>query len=448
MIRIRKGLDVPIAGEPVQAIEDGPDVRTVALVADDSIGMRPTMHVREGDAVRAGQLVFEDKKTPGVHFTAPGSGRVVAVHRGAKRKFQSLVIELDGDDGKRFDSYEDVDLTSLGREQVERLLLDSGLWTALRVRPYSKVPVPGSWPHSIFVTAMDTNPLAARPEVVIAEHELEFVYGLQVIRHLTEGKVYICKSPDASVPTPELPFAEFVDFAGPHPAGLAGTHIHFLDPVGRKKQVWHLNYQDLIAIGRLFVTGELMTERVIALGGPVVERPRLIRTRLGACLDDLVAGQLTAEDVRVISGSPLSGRQSVSPTNYLGRYHLQVSALQEGRQREFLGWQRPGWRTFSATRAFASAFFGRDQRFDLTTSLNGSPRPMVPIASYDRVMPLDVIPVYLLRSLIIRDTEQAQALGCLELDEEDLALCTFVCPGKYEYGPILRENLKLIEKEG
>jgi Na+-transporting NADH:ubiquinone oxidoreductase subunit A len=448
MIRIRKGLDVPIAGEPVQAIEDGPPVRTVALVADDYIGMRPTMHVAEGDSVRAGQLVFEDKKTPGVRFTAPGSGRVLAVNRGVKRKFQSLVIELDGDERQRFDSYEDVDLTGLGREKVERLLLDSGLWSALRVRPFSKVPVPGRRPHSIFVTATDTNPLAARPDLVIAEHELDFLYGLQVIRHLTEGKVYVCKSPDAALSSPELPFVEYVDFAGPHPSGLVGTHIHFLDPVGRRKQVWHLNYQDLIAVGRLFVTGELMTERVVALGGPVVQRPRLIRTRLGANLDDLTAGQLNADDVRVISGSPLSGRRSEPPANYLGRYHLQVSALREGREREFLGWQKPGWETFSITRAFTSAFFGRGKRFNLTTSLGGSPRPMVPIDSYDRVMPLDVIPVYLLRSLIVRDTEQAQALGCLELDEEDLALCTFVCPGKYEYGPILRENLKIIEKEG
>lgn len=449
MIKIRKGFDIPLAGEPAQTIENGPPVSTVGLLGDDYIGMRPTILVQEGESVKKGQALFEDKKTPGVLYTSPVAGTVKEVRRGAKRKFESFVVEATGDDEVEFASYYDTDLDGLSREAVRENLVNSGLWTAFRTRPFSKVPQLNAVPHSIFVTAIDTNPLAVRPEIVVKEHELEFSYGLQVIRRLTDGKVYLCKEPDSQLPSVSLSSVESVDFAGPHPAGLPGTHIHFLDPVSLSKSVWHLNYQDVIAIGILFTTGRLSTERVVSLAGPMVERPRLIRTILGASLGELTAGQLKAGDeIRVISGSVLAGRQFTAPHDFLGRYHLQVCALSEGRERELLGWQKPGFQTISTTRAFASAYVGRGERYALTTSQGGSPRAMVPIASYDRVMPLDIEPVYLLRSLVIGDTEQAQVLGCLELDEEDLGLCTFVCPGKYDYGPILRSNLTTIEKEG
>ncbi len=449
MIKIRKGFDIPLAGEPAQTIEDGPPLSVVGLLGDDYIGMRPTILAQEGEAVKKGQPLFEDKKTPGVLFTAPVAGTVKEIRRGAKRKFESVIIEVGGEDEVEFASYYDTDLDGLSREAVQETLVNSGLWTAFRTRPFSKVPALGAVPHSVFVTAMDTNPLAVRPEVVVKEHELDFTYGLQVIQHLTDGKVYLCKEPDSQLPSVGLSSVESVDFAGPHPAGLPGTHIHFLDPVSLTKSVWHVGYQDVIAIGKLFTTGRLWTERVISLSGPMVERPRLVRTTLGASLAELTAGQLkSGDDVRVISGSVLAGREFAAPYDYLGRYHLQVCALREGNERELLGWQKPGFQTISTTRAFASSFVGRGNRYALTTSQGGSPRAMVPIASYDRVMPLDIEPIYLLRSLVIQDTEQAQALGCLELDEEDLGLCTFVCPGKYNYGPILRNNLTTIEKEG
>ena len=449
MIKIRKGFDIPLAGEPAQTIEDGPPVSTVGLLGDDYIGMRPTILAQEGETVKKGQPLFEDKKTPGVLFTSPVAGTVKEIRRGAKRKFEGFIVEVGGEDEVEFASYYDTDLEGLSRDAVRETLVNSGLWTAFRTRPFSKVPALDAVPHSVFVTAIDTNPLAVRPEVVVKEHELDFNYGLQVIQHLTDGKVYFCKEPDSQLPSVSLPSVESVDFAGPHPAGLPGTHIHFLDPVSLTKSVWHVNYQDVIAIGKLFTTGRLWTERVVSLAGPMVERPRLVRTTLGASLAELTAGQLKSEDdVRVVSGSVLAGRKFAAPHDYLGRYHLQVCALREGDEREFLGWQKPGFQTISTTRAFASSFVGRGNRYALTTSQGGSPRAMVPIASYDRVMPLDIEPVYLLRSLVIQDTEQAQALGCLELDEEDLGLCTFVCPGKYNYGPILRDNLTTIEKEG
>lgn len=443
-IVIKKGLDLPIAGAPKQEIEDGPAIGKVAVLGVDSIDLRPTMAVSEGDSVKKGQLLFEDKKTPGVRYTSPASGKVIGVHRGTKRALLSVVIEVAGDEEERFEQHMGTAPDQLSRQQVRDTLVESGLWAALRTRPYSKVPMPDSVPHSIFVTAIDTNPLAADPQAVLRESEDDFARGLTLLGKLTEGPVYVCKAPGVSIAAAE---AQVVEFAGPHPAGLPGTHIHFLDPVGAAKTVWHIGYQDVVACGKLFATGSLWTERVVALGGPQVEQPRLLRTRQGACLSELTVGQLQPGENRVIAGSVLAGRVASGPLDFLGRYHAQVSVLAEGREREFLGWQKPGVDKFSIKNVFASKLLP-SQLFDFTTSTEGSDRAMVPIGSYEQVMPLDILATLLLRALIVEDTDRAQALGCLELDEEDLGLCTFACPGKHEYGPILRRNLARIEREG
>ncbi len=443
-ITIKKGLNLPIAGAPEQVIEDGPAIGKVAVLGPDSIDLRPTMAVNEGDAVKKGQLLFEDKRIPGVRYTSPASGKVIGVQRGAKRTLLSVVIEVGGDEEERFEQHARTAPDRLSREQVREALVASGLWIALRTRPYSKVPRLDSAPHSIFVTAMDTNPLAADPQVVLREYADDFARGLTVLGKLTDGPVYVCQAPGASIPADG---AEVVEFAGPHPAGLPGTHIHFLDPVGAAKTVWYIGYQDVVACGKLFATGSLWTERIVALGGPQVERPRLLRTHQGACLSELTAGQLKPGENRVIAGSVLAGRSASGSLDFLGRYHAQVSVLAEGREREFLGWQKPGVNKFSVKNVFASKLLpGR--LFDFTTSTEGSDRAMVPTGSYEQVMPLDILATLLLRAIIVEDTDRAQALGCLELDEEDLGLCTFACPGKYEYGPILRRNLAHIEREG
>ncbi len=448
MIRIAKGLDVPIGGKPAQTMHYGPPVRSVALVGDDYVGMRPTLVVQEGERVKLGQLLYEDKKTPGVRFTSPGCGTVRAIHRGAKRKFESLEIVLDGDEQEQFAAYEHADLSALERPLVVDNLVSAGLWTALRTRPYGKVPSPQAAPHSLFITAIDTNPLAADPAVILAEQRDAFLDGLQVVRHLTAGKVFLCISPAVADMFRDLSGVTVETVVGPHPAGLPGTHIHLLDPVSDKKTVWHVNYQDVMAMGKLFRRGQLDVERVVALGGPAVKNPRLLRTRLGANLAELTDGELNEGEHRVISGSPLCGRQSLPPCQFLGRYELQISCLPEGGRREFLGWAGPGWGKFSVKPVFASSLFGAGRQYPFTTSTEGSSRPMVPIGMYEKVMPLDILPTFLLRALIVGDTAQAQALGCLELIEEDLGLCTFVCPGKYDYAAILRDNLNRIELEG
>lgn len=446
MIRIKRGLDLPITGAPEQRIQAGRPARSVAVIGFDYHGMKPTMAVQVGDRVRLGQVLFSDKKTPGVVYTAPGAGTVSAIHRGEQRVLQSVVIDLDGDDAVEFARYADAEIDRLDEQLVRRNLIDSGLWTALRTRPFSKVPAIDARPHSIFVTAMDTHPLAADPVVVISEHKEDFARGLRVLARI--APVVVCHADGTQMPCSGLANVRSEAFAGPHPAGLAGTHIHFLDPVDAEKSVWSLNYQDAIAIGKLFASGRLWTERVVALAGPMAEKPRLVRTRLGVSLDELTAGELkVGKAVRVISGSVFGGRTSRGACAYLGRYHLQVSCLEEGSEREMLHYLRAGANKHSVMNLYISKL-AAGRLFDFTTSTNGSPRAMVPIGNYEEVMPLDILPTQLLRSLIVGDTEMAQKLGCLELDEEDLALCTYVCAGKYEYGPILRDNLTRIEKEG
>ncbi|PRP98787.1 Na(+)-translocating NADH-quinone reductase subunit A [Enhygromyxa salina] len=456
---IKKGLDLPITGAPEQKIEAAPAVTRVAVVAADYPGMKPRMHIKVGESVKRGQALFEDRKSEGVMFTAPGAGKVAAINRGEFRALQSVVIELSAseregkpaaDEFQAFESYaEGTAPAKLSRAQVVALLQESGMWTAIRARPFGRVPPPSSAPpRSVFVTAADTNPHAPSVEQVLAGREKDFEAGLAVVAKLTSGKVYVCKGAGTKVPTGKISNVQLEEFHGPHPAGTVGVHIHTLDPVSRDKTVWHVGYQDVILIGRLFATGKLDTERVISVAGPTVRKPKLITTRLGASIDELVDGALEKVENRVISGSVLSGRKSMGEIHgYLGRYHLQISALREGREREFLGWLKPGADMFSTSGAYVSSLTP-NKKFDFTTALNGSHRHMVPLGMYERVFPFDILPTFLLRAILVKDVGRAEELGVLELDEEDVALCTFVCPGKQDYGPVLRDNLETIWKEG
>ncbi|MDP7536519.1 MAG: Na(+)-translocating NADH-quinone reductase subunit A [Methylococcales bacterium] len=444
-----KGLDLPITGEPEQVIKKGNKISSVAVLGPDYIGMKPKMMVSEGDAVKLGQVLFEDKKNPGVFFTSPGAGKVKNINRGAKRVLQSVEIELKGTAQVVFKKYTPEQLTSLTADQVKSNLTQSGLWTAFRTRPYGKIPSVSSTPSSIFVTAIDTNPLAANPEVVIKRREDDFKNGLSIISRLTEGRVFLCKAPDAVIPTIEGDQVVEAEFSGPHPAGLVSTHIHYLDPVNIDKFVWHLSYQSVLAMGALFTSGKLNVERVIALAGPSVKKPRLLKTRVGANISELITDELAEGENRAVSGSVLYGRSAHGWAGYLGYYHDQVSVLQEGREREFFGWIVPGKNKYSAINIYTSSLTRNTGRqFPLTTTKNGSPRAIVPIGVYEAVMPMDILSTPLLKALVVGDSDQAQLLGCLELTEEDLALFTFVDPGKHDFGPVLRSNLTKIEKEG
>lgn len=448
-IGIKKGLDIPLSGSPRQVIEDGPVLQRIGMLGYDYAGVKrlPTLEVEVGQRVKKGEVVLRGKAYPEVVGTTPVAGVVEAIHRGSRRSLETIVIRVEGDGEETFTQYDADKLAGLSRDQVKANLLESGIWLALRTRPYSMVALPDRVPEALFITAMDTNPLAPDPAVIIGAAREDFINGVTALSKLTDGKTWVCRAPGADVPVPDLPDVQPAEFAGPHPAGLVGTHIHFLHPVDVKRQVWHIGYQDVIDAGRLFTTGRLHAERVVSLAGPGVTDPRLLRTTYGASTNDLVAGNIDSQaELRVLSGSILNGWHAVGNFGYLGAFHNQVTVLEEGRQREFMGWVAPGKNKFSATRAFLSSLLpGR--RFALNTSQNGSPRAMVPLGLYENVMPLDILPTQLLRALIVDDIETAEALGCLELAEEDLALCSFVDTGKHDYGPILQRNLRAIWKE-
>jgi len=442
--KLKKGLEIPLRGKPDQRIDEAREVSKAAVLGADYIGLKPTMLVQTGDVVKEGTPLFEDKKNPGVIITSPAAGTVAAINRGAQRALVSVVIDINGDAAEQFDSIGDA--SELNVEQIRSNLQRSGMWAALRTRPYGKVPAVESSPNSIFVNAMDTNPLALNPELIISERASDFSVGVAVLAKL-DVPVYVCKAPQAKLPELSAQNISVASFSGPHPAGLTGTHVHYLDPVSSAKTVWSIGYQDVIAIGKLFLSGRVDNTRYVAVGGPYVNSPRVFSTRLGAHISELVAGRILEGHTRIISGSVLSGHHALANIDYLGRYDTQISIIEENDDREFMGWIMPGITKFSALNVFLSSLI-KPKKYDITSSQNGSPRAMVPIGVYEKVMPLDILPTPLLRSILVKDTDSAQELGCLELVEEDLALCSFVDPGKHDFGPVLRTTLTQIEREG
>lgn len=409
MIRIRRGLDVPLDGAPAAFVETGPEVRTVALMPGDHPGLKARLAVDEGDSVQPGQTLFRDRHAPEIRCVSPHAGRVVRIHRGERRRVQSVVVEVEGDETRTLPTG-----AARGELDVRERLLASGLWTALRTRPFGRIPRPGDRADAIFVTAMDTNPLAGSLDAVWPTSAEDFARGIEVLTHLTAGRVHVCKAPSLVLDPLDLDRVDVHAFAGPHPAGLPGTHIHHIASVYGGGSVFYVGWQDVAAIGVLFETGRVRTECLVALGGSPVRRPRWLRTSLGACVTELLEDELERVPCRVISGSPLSGRQATGWGAYLGRYDSQVSVLPEA---------------------------GEGSAGSMTTALHGQVGPMVPIDRFERVLPLRILAAPLLRALLIGDVDSAARLGCLELEEEDLALCSFVCPGKIEYGPLLRAAL-------
>jgi Na+-transporting NADH:ubiquinone oxidoreductase subunit A len=432
--RVRRGLDLRLAGAPAAAIEDAARVGRIALLGGDTVGLKPSFHVQPGVHVRRGQLLYEDKGNPGVRWTSPSAGSVAALHRGERRAFTSLVIDVAHDDADDNDDAQ-VGFVSLSAARdgadMRALLLESGLWTALRTRPYGQVPAPDSEPRAIFVSAIDTQPHAPDVQLALAGREADFADGMAAIERLSSARVLLCRAAGSTVAPGANSRAEVHEFSGPHPAGAVGLHIHRLHPVDASSRVWHIGGQDVAAIGHLLRTGRLDVHRIISLAGPAVRQPRLLRTRLGASITELTRGELLPGTLRVLSGSVLSGRQAADEAvAYLGRYHLQVSALHEfdAAQRRWLGGLRAR------------------QGVGLSASTHGPVRPMLPVGAHEAVWPFDIEPVLLLRALLAQDTEQVERLGGVELDEEDLALSSFICPSKQDYGAELRRALELIRQ--
>ena len=444
----RRGLDLPIPGAPSPQVERGRITRRVAVLGADYGGVRLHPLVQAGARVQVGTPVLEARQRGGLLLTAPASGRVAAIHQGPRRRIESVVIEVDGQDTLGFSR---PSLSSSTDTGLRQLLQASGAWMALRERHIGHPPLPDATPSAIFVTATDTQPLAPSSRVILEGREEDLMRSLEALSHFGEGPVFLCADPEVAklLGGAKLPKrTQLETFSGPHPSGSVGFHVHRLSPVSRTHVAWHIGLQDALMIGKLLDTGQLDHRRIASVAGPSALRPRLVETNMGAALGELLVGETReGPEVRVISGSVLSGRAAAGEIfGYLGRFHQQVSLVPEHRDREFLGWLTPGARRFSSARVFLSSFF-RPKAFDFTTDTHGGHRAIVPIGQYERVMPMDILPTFLARALVSQDLERLEALGALELEEEDVALMTFVCPSKIEYGPLLRTALDRLEAE-
>jgi len=445
IFNLKKGLNIPVLGIPEQVIQGEKNPKSVAVLGPDYKGLKPKMLVSVGDKVKRGTPLFCHKDSPEIFYVSPCKGKVRVINRGEKRVLLSVVIEIESITDKGINITKSHSNEKSQEQLVKKCLFDSGLWTSFLTRPYSKVPSVDSVPSSIFITAMDTEPLCPDAELIINQDFKAFGEGVKKISLLTKGNVFICTKNDSQVKVNDH---NTYEFAGPHPAGLAGTHMHFLDAPTASKTVWSIGYQDVIAIGKLFLTGFIDINRVVSIAGPHAIKPRLVKTVLGASLDDILEGEYNkAEGCRVISGSVLSGFHATNELAYLGKYSRQITIIKEDLEKHFFGWIKPQPNKFSVMPVLLSAF-SFFKLFNLTSNLNGGRRAMVPTGVFETLMPQDFLPTQMLRALLVMDTDVAQSLGALELDEEDLALCTFACPAKYEYGSALRDSLQKIEKEG
>ncbi len=473
-IKIKKGLDILLKGEPEQRISNFKTVSEVALVMDDYVGLKPRLLVAEGEQVEKGRPVVEDKNDSGIRLVAPLSGEVIAIHRGDRRALLSVVIRQTNPQNKQGSQAPALPGTlNPSEKSLAGQLQQIGLWTAFRTRPFNRTPASDSRPQALFITAMDTEPLAADPLVVIEATKSDFIAGALSLKELTAGPVFICSDELAEKdyfavaasddPEEQIKVAEF---SGPHPAGLAGTHIHSLYPVGTGDSVWHIDYQDVIAIGRWALQKGLDFERVVALTGEGVKHPRLVKVPLGASLDEVLSDetvnslnvqqtvQQTPQEInlkkvyqtcRVISGSVLSGRRVTAPVNYLGRYHRQLTLIPEQTRKKSLPWLNPWQARFSMLSYFQ---WGKNSVKNWTTAQQGRAGAMLSLEVFDTVCWPEILPVPLFKALLVKDTDTAQALGCLELAEEDLALSEFLCPAKSNLGKALRDCLTIIQEEG
>jgi Na+-transporting NADH:ubiquinone oxidoreductase subunit A len=432
--RIRNGFDIPLDGAPESTAAAIVRTRRVALVGTDYADLRPSLAVEKGDRVRAGETVFSGRRHPDIHVTAPASGVVRDIYWRRRHRLKSVVIDVNDDPPIEFECFGATDLSELPARVVRERLLESGLWVALRARPYEFIPAPDIEPRAIFLTAIDPTPLAPDPFTQISAQANDFSNGITVISRLTRGNTYVCTASEQKIDLPEIQNVTQVEFDGPHPAGLPGTHIHALEKVSAIPDLWHIGYQDVIAIGQLFTRGIASQQRVIGVCGPGARSPRLLRVPVGAELAELLRDECKP-DCRMISGSVLSGHQA---PGFLGRYHNQVTLLPYE--------ARKAVRLANIARMIWRGNTGLDRA--ASCAMHGFPGGMLPLEEFERVWPYRMAPAALLRSLLSGDTERAIELGCLGLAEEDLALCTYICVAKHDYAQALRRTLHDIEQLG
>jgi Na+-transporting NADH:ubiquinone oxidoreductase subunit A len=451
-VRIRKGLDLPFSGAPALEVAEGPAAPTVALQPSEFDGVKPRLLVREGDRVRRGTALFLDKRNEALRFCSPAAGTVRTIVYGPRRWIESVIVEVSGaDEAESFGRHTPAQIAALPRETALASLQASGLLELIRQRPYSGTADPAATPKAIFVNAMATAPFRASAGAVVRGDEASFQAGLDVLARLTEGRVHLAL-PDSPGLPPALAGARGVEihrFSGPHPSGNTSVHIHHIDPIRPGDVVWTVRAADVPLIGRLFLTGEVPSHRVVALGGPGIAAgaTRHYRVRMGSALAPLLAGRTVGDDLRIVAGDALGG-DTVQAGGHLPLLESSLTVLPEGRERHFLAWPNPFTSAYSASRLFLSSWFGGRRSWPMHTNVGGGERAMVVTGLYDRYLPMRIMTDFLVRAVLSRDWEEAVKLGLLELDPEDLALAAYACPSKVDLVGILRKGLAEARAEG
>ncbi len=445
-IHISKGHDFKLFGRPEPTITDASRPARVALQPPDFRYLRPRLKVKKGDAVRAGTHLFESKDDSRIVFGSPGSGTVVDIRFGARRRILEVIVELAGEEQfEEAGSLSPDEVRKLDRDKIVERLLTGGLWPLVRQRPFSKIADPDGKPRAVYVGAMSTEPFLPDPDVVLEGQEGDFQLGLDILGKLTKGKVHLCVSTKAR--SKALTQAQGVEthcFTGPHPSGNIAVQIYHVDPPGPHETVWYLGAQDTLAVARFFRTGRFPTERVVSLGGSGARERRYFRSRFGASVESLTQGKLDDGELRFVSGGVLTGRK-IEAAGFLGFYDTALYVLPEGRTREMLSFMRPGLGKYSLSRTVADSFLPTaDYRLD--TNLNGGSRNFVMTGIYEDICPVDIIPDQLAKSVLAGDIEESEKHGILDCAE--CGLCTFICPSKIEVGSIIQKGLDEIVKEG
>ncbi len=447
IITLRKGLDINLQGRAQESLSVAPTASEYALSPLDFEGVTPKLLVKVGDEVKAGTPLFFNKYDERILFTSPVSGKVAAVNRGEKRKVLSVTVAPDAE--QQYEEFAKPDLGKASREEIVTLLLRSGLWPLLVQRPYGIIANPSDTPKAIFISAFDSAPLAPDYNFVLASERKNLQAGIDALRKLTPGKVHLSVRAKAEGDMPSLKGAELHTFAGKHPVGNVGVQIHHIDPVNRGEVVWTVNIQDVAIIGRLVNEGRVDRTKIVAVTGSEVEKPHYVRVIAGAKIDSLLAGnirkQAEGDSVRIISGNVLTGTK-VAADGFLTFYANQVTVIPEGDKYELLGWAMPRLNKFSVSRAYFSWLCPK-KAYKLDTNMNGGERPFVVTGLYEKYLPMDIYPMYLLKACLAGDIDKMENLGIYEVTEEDFALCEFVDPSKIDIQQIIRDGINLMIKE-
>ncbi|WP_370226670.1 Na(+)-translocating NADH-quinone reductase subunit A [Mesoflavibacter sp.] len=445
-IKIKKGLDIKLEGEAEKATENAIVSNFYAIRPEDFHQVTPKLVAREGDKVKAGSTVFYDKSDESVKFVSPVSGEIVEIERGAKRRI--LTIKIKADKEQAYEDFGKLDVQSANAEAVKSRLLESGCWAFIKQRPYDVVAKPNSMPKSIFISAYASAPLAADLDYTLQGKEAELQAAVTALSKLTEGAVHVSVGKNGNSPLANLNNVTVHKVSGPHPSGNVGTQINKIDPINKGEVVWTVNAQDLVIIGELLLTGKFNAERVIALAGASVKKPRYFRTKIGSEVSTMIYDNGVDKDGndRIISGNVLTGKQ-VKPDGYLDYYSNIITVIPEGDDYEFFGWNKPVFNKISTSRALTFSWLSPNKKYNLDTNTNGEHRAFVVTGSYEEVFPLDIYPLQILKSCMYKDLDEMEALGMYEVAPEDFALTEFICVSKQPHQKIIREGLDLMLKE-